>query len=99
LDATHASKDRKSQALLLQLGQQLVDDDPTLCDWVNDNIADVLADAFDEVHLSDDALAAVPSDTVDEITDLFDPAFAGDPYYSPDSGLTYEGTDANFGIF
>jgi hypothetical protein len=99
LDATHASKDRKSHALLLQLGQQLVDDDPTLLDWVNDNIADALAAAFDEVHLSDEALAAVPSDTVDEITELFDPAFADDPYYSPDSGLTYEDTDANFGVF
>jgi len=99
LDATHASKDRKSQALLLQLGQQLVDEDPTLTDWVNDNIDAALADALDEVHLSDETLATVPPATADELTELFDPAFAGDPYYSPDSGLNYEDTDANFGIF
>jgi len=98
LDATHANKDKRSQALLLQLGQQLVDDDPTLLDWVNDNIADALADEFDEVNLSDETLATVPSTTGDGITGLFDPAFADDPYYSPDSGLNYEDTDANFGI-
>ena len=97
LDATHANKDKRSQALLLQLGQQLVDDDPTLLDWVNDNIADALADAFNDAHLSDDIFVP-PADT-DEITEMFDPAFANDPYYSPDSGLIYEDTDANVGFF
>jgi hypothetical protein len=99
LDATHATKDKRSQALLLQLGQQLVDDDPTLLDWVNDNIADALADEFDVVHLSDDGNSPVPPADTDEITEMFDPAFANDPYYSPDSGLIYEDTDANFGLF
>jgi hypothetical protein len=99
LDATHANKDKRSQALLLQLGQQLVDDDPTLLDWVNDNIADALADAFNDAHLSDDINSPVPPADTDEITEMFDPAFANDPYYSPDSGLIYEDTDANFGLF
>ena len=99
LDATHSSKDRKSQALLLQLGQQLVDDDPSLTDWVNDNIDAALAESFDQVHLSDEAPTTDHSSNSDELHELFDPAFADDPYYSPDSGLNYEDTDANFGLF
>jgi hypothetical protein len=98
LDATHANKDRRSQALLLQLGQQLVDDDPTLLDWVNDNIADALAEAFADTRLSDDVKSTVPPADTDAITEMFDPAFANDPYYSPDSGLNYEDSDANFGL-
>ena len=100
LDATHALKDRKSQALLLQLGQQLVDDDPALTDWVNDNIDAALADSFDHVHLSDEVPITEQSSNSDELHELFDPAYTDDPYYSPDSGLNYEdGMDANFGLF
>jgi hypothetical protein len=51
------------------------------------------------VHLSDEVPTTDQSSNSDELHELFDPAFADDPYYSPDSGLNYEDTDANFGLF
>ena len=82
----HATKDKRSHAFLLQLGQDIVDEDPHLTEWVNAEI--------DLVMQMDDKPADIATfdtddpgdDSPQSLTELFDPNGHVDPYYCPDDG-------------